>query len=327
MLRAGLRDESSLVRQQAAASLGKTGQAEAAAGPPAPPRRTPTRRCASWPCAPSDRSAAWRRCPVCCPSSRAPSARSCASRPSRRWARCGPRRRCAPSRRCCATPIATCAAPPRRPSARSATRSRRPRCSWRWRTSTGACAAARPPPSAASAAPRPCPGLLARLEDEDHTVRRAAVAALGDLRDPRAARPLLRALGDPGLQSTAAEALRRLGPAVLERGAAGLSGGLPRGPEAARGPRGAPRRSRRGRLLLTALADDSADVRAEAALALGDGEHREALRALMDLKASDPSPDVRKAAAQSLKKLAPHGLRPLARLLRSVPWFPSVPTV
>jgi HEAT repeat protein len=59
------------------------------------------------------------------------------------------------------------------------------------------------------------------------------------------------------------------------------------------------------RLLLIALADDSAHVRAEAALALGDGEHREALRALMDLKASDPSPEVRKAAAQSLKKLAP----------------------
>ncbi len=59
------------------------------------------------------------------------------------------------------------------------------------------------------------------------------------------------------------------------------------------------------RLLLAALADDSAHVRAEAAHALGDGGFREALRPLMDLKASDPSAVVRQAAGQALKKLAP----------------------
>jgi HEAT repeat protein len=59
------------------------------------------------------------------------------------------------------------------------------------------------------------------------------------------------------------------------------------------------------RLLLAALADDNADVRAEAALALGDGGFREAVRPLMDLKSRDPSPEVRQRAAQALKKLTP----------------------
>jgi HEAT repeat protein len=63
------------------------------------------------------------------------------------------------------------------------------------------------------------------------------------------------------------------------------------------------RRARK--LLLAALADDSAQVRSEAALALGDGGFLEAVRPLMDLKASDPSPEVRQAAALALKKLAP----------------------
>jgi len=59
------------------------------------------------------------------------------------------------------------------------------------------------------------------------------------------------------------------------------------------------------KLLLSALADDSAQVRAEAALALGEGGFLEAVRPLMDLKASDPSPEARQAAAVALKKLAP----------------------
>jgi HEAT repeat protein len=63
------------------------------------------------------------------------------------------------------------------------------------------------------------------------------------------------------------------------------------------------RRARR--LLFSALADDQAAVRAEAALALGDGGFLDAVRPLMDLKASDPSPEVRQAAARALKKLAP----------------------
>jgi HEAT repeat protein len=46
-------------------------------------------------------------------------------------------------------------------------------------------------------------------------------------------------------------------------------------------------------------------VRAEAALALGDGGFLEAVRPLMDLKASDPSPVARHAAAVALRKLAP----------------------
>jgi HEAT repeat protein len=56
---------------------------------------------------------------------------------------------------------------------------------------------------------------------------------------------------------------------------------------------------------LSALADDSALVRADAVHALGDGGFREALRALMDLKASDPAAEVRQAAAAAITKLAP----------------------
>ena len=36
------------------------------------------------------------------------------------------------------------------------------------------------------------------------------------------------------------------------------------------------------------------------------GGYLEAVRPLMDLKAQDPAPEVRRAAAQALKKLAPH---------------------
>jgi HEAT repeat protein len=149
------------------------------------------------------------------------------------------------------------------------------------------------------------PGLVQRLEDEDATVRRAALAALGELRDVRGARPLLRALDDPGLRSTAVEALRRLGPDALgevERAYAAA------GPEVRKllvDLAGRLDDPAAGRLLTAALADASPTVRAEAALALGDGERREALRALMDMKAQDPSPEVRQAAAQALKKLAP----------------------
>ena len=40
-------------------------------------------------------------------------------------------------------------------------------------------------------------------------------------------------------------------------------------------------------------------------IALGDGGFLEAVQPLMDVKASDPSPGVRQAAAAALKKLAP----------------------
>jgi HEAT repeat protein len=149
------------------------------------------------------------------------------------------------------------------------------------------------------------PALLARLGDEDATVRRSVIAALGELGDARAAGRLVQALGDPGLQASAQEALRHLGAAAL--------------PELERSFAGAPPEVRRllvdivgrledrhvRRLLLAALADDSAAVRAEAALALGDSGSLEAVRPLADLKASDPAVAVRQAAARALKKLAP----------------------
>jgi HEAT repeat protein len=153
--------------------------------------------------------------------------------------------------------------------------------------------------------PKGTPALLLRLQDDDATVRRAAVVALGEVGDLRAAAPLTFALQDPGLQASALEALRRLGAAALpdiERAFAGA------GAEARRlivdlVGRLEDRRARK--LLMAALADDEARVRADAALALGDGGFLDAVRPLMDLKAADPAPEVRQAAALALKKLAP----------------------
>jgi HEAT repeat protein len=153
--------------------------------------------------------------------------------------------------------------------------------------------------------PKATAALLQRLQDEDPTVRRAAVVALGEVGDPRAAGPLTGALQDAALQATALEALRRLGTAALpemERAFASA------GAEARRlmvdlVGRLEDRRARK--LLMAALADDEARVRADAALCLGDGGFLDAMRPLMDLKASDPSPEVRHAAALALKKLAP----------------------
>jgi HEAT repeat protein len=59
------------------------------------------------------------------------------------------------------------------------------------------------------------------------------------------------------------------------------------------------------RFLLAALEDDSPAVRAEAATALGDRGFREALRPLLERRASDASPEVRRAAAGALRKLQP----------------------
>jgi len=149
------------------------------------------------------------------------------------------------------------------------------------------------------------PGLLARLGDDDATVRRAAVAAMGEIGDGRAAGPLVRALADAALQPAALEALRRMGTAAL----GDLEGAFAASDQEARRlvvDLASRLEDQRGRkLLLAALADDSARVRAEAALALGEGGFMDALRPLMDLKASDPSPEVRQAAAVALKKLAP----------------------
>ena len=148
-------------------------------------------------------------------------------------------------------------------------------------------------------------GLLARLDDEDETVRRAAIGALGEIADARAAGRLILSLHDPALQSAAREALRRMGQAALpeiERAFTGMS------PEVRRllvDLVGRIEDGRASRLLLAALGDFSPDVRAEAALALGDGGYLDALRPLMGLKSSDPSAEVRKAASSSLRKLQP----------------------
>jgi HEAT repeat protein len=150
------------------------------------------------------------------------------------------------------------------------------------------------------------PALVLRLQDEDATVCRAALVALGEIGDPRASGRLIQALAEPGLQATAVEALRRLGAAALPEMERAIGAGFD--PEVRRllvDLAGRLEDRVALRLLLAALADDAAAVRAEAALALGEGGFREAVRPLMDLKASDPAPDVRQAAARALKKLTP----------------------
>ena len=149
------------------------------------------------------------------------------------------------------------------------------------------------------------PALLSHLADEDATVRRAVATALGEIGDPRAAGRLTQALSDAGLQSTAVEALRRLGASALPEMERAFSSADPEVRRLLVDLAGRIEDRSARRLLLSALTDDSAPVRSDAALALGDGGFREALRPLMDLKASDPSPAVRQSAAQALKKLAP----------------------
>ena len=147
--------------------------------------------------------------------------------------------------------------------------------------------------------------LMDRLADEDATVRRAALAALGEIGDPRATARLTEALADPGLLACALEALRRMGLAALSE----IERAFPTCNQETRRILvdlvGKLEDRRACKLLLAALDDDSAEVRAEAAMAVGDGGFLDALRPLMTLKASDPSVDVRQAAAVALKKLAP----------------------
>jgi HEAT repeat protein len=149
------------------------------------------------------------------------------------------------------------------------------------------------------------PALLSRLHDDDQTVRRAAVAALGEVGDIRAAGPLAAALQDAGLQGPALEALRRLGSAALPELERAFPGAATETRRLIVDLAGRMEDRRARRLLLSALADDSAQVRTEAALALGDGGFLDAVQPLMDVKASDPSPGARHAAASALKKLAP----------------------
>lgn len=147
--------------------------------------------------------------------------------------------------------------------------------------------------------------LLARLDDDDATVRRAAAVALGEIGDPRAAARLAQALREPALETAALEALLRLGPSALpevERAFASAGAPVRRLLVDLAGRLDDPRARR---LLLAALADFSAEVRAHAADALGDAGVLDALRPLMGLKSHDPSPEVRKAAAAALRKLGP----------------------
>src|SRR6185436_11755490 len=104
-------------------------------------------------------------------------------------------------------------------------------------------------------------------------------------------------LQDAGLQSSALEALRRMGVSALPE----MERTFTTAPAEVRlllvNLAGKVEDRRARKLLLSALADETAAVRAEVARALADGGFLEAVRPLMELKAQDPAPEVRQAAA------------------------------
>jgi vesicle coat complex subunit len=153
--------------------------------------------------------------------------------------------------------------------------------------------------------PKATSGLVARLDDADATVRRAAITALGEIGDARAARHLIEHLEDPGLQSSALDALRGMGAmalAEIERALVLVSAEVRR---LLVNLIGKLDDRRAVKVLLASLSDPIPAVRAEAALVLGDVGHLEAVRPLTQLKAVDPSVEVRQAAAVALRKLGP----------------------
>ena len=83
------------------------------------------------------------------------------------------------------------------------------------------------------------PALLTRLDDDDATVRRAVVAALGrDRGRARAGAASTQLLSDPALQPAALEALRRMGPSALAELERAFAGAAPDARPPDRGPRG-----------------------------------------------------------------------------------------
>lgn len=147
--------------------------------------------------------------------------------------------------------------------------------------------------------------LLRCLDDEDVTVRRVAASALGDVGDPRAARPLTELLQDAAIQSTAIEALRRMGAVALPELERVFPEAGPLTRQILISLAGKMDDNRAGRLLSRGLQDSDPRVRVEAALALGDGGHLGAVRDLMEVRASDEVDEVRRAATRAIAKLAP----------------------
>ena len=147
--------------------------------------------------------------------------------------------------------------------------------------------------------------LIARLEDENAEVRRAAAHSLGRLKDPRAVPGLIGALkdSDAKVRASAAEALAEFEDTRAIVPLAGLlsdqssevkqsaldaldhfEGSLPSAP------------------IVRLLDDPDADVRHKAAHMVGKLRDRTAIGALAKLVA-DPSPDVRQAAIESIGEM------------------------
>jgi HEAT repeat protein/glycosyltransferase involved in cell wall biosynthesis len=119
--------------------------------------------------------------------------------------------------------------------------------------------------------------LIEALRDEDDCVRREAARALGEIGDVKGVEPLILALNDTycGARREAAQSLGKIGgQRVVEP-------------------------------LIEALRDEDWDVRRQAALALGGIRDSRSLEALIETL-EDVNGDVRKAASEALSRIDPH---------------------
>lgn len=109
--------------------------------------------------------------------------------------------------------------------------------------------------------------------EKDAATRSAALCTLEQIRDARAAWPVVRMLGDPQVGQVAAFLAARMGQVAVEP-------------------------------LLLSLRDENPDARIRAAIALGEMREPRAVPALRGMS-QDPDPAVRNAASKALQRIAP----------------------
>src|SRR5204863_5207174 len=158
---------------------------------------------------------------------------------------------------------------------------------------------------------------LTSLSDEEASIRRMAAVTLGWLREPRAERRLIELLGDSQVQEYATHALVSIGFQDREAYASGLAHPA----DAVRqgvarclawiAPAGATD------LVAPLIHDPSAEVRAEAAAAIGRLGHEDAAMLLFELL-GDQSELIQDSAMDGLSRLPPERVVPL--LVQVLSW-------
>jgi HEAT repeat protein/beta-lactamase regulating signal transducer with metallopeptidase domain len=147
--------------------------------------------------------------------------------------------------------------------------------------------------------------LIARLEDENADVRRAAAHSLGQLKDPRAIPGLIGALKDPEpkVRATAAEALAEFeDPRAIPPLTALLNDPSTDVKESALDALSQFESNLPAAAIIRLLGDPDAEVRHKAAHLAGQAHDRSATGALARL-VGDPSSDVRQAAIEAIGEL------------------------